>query len=608
MSSYGVVPEGFREKTLDVILNELSEAERTAFGANIDTDADSVLGHINGLLGDQIAQLWEVALAVYRSLYPDSASAEALDNVAALTGAVRLAQQKSTVLLKLNTNNGTVLPAGRVVSVGADGTQWQTSATLTNATGVQATLEVPAESVSFGPIVGNAYAIDTIQTPVAGWSARAPVDNENVSPFVLANGQTLIVAADGGADQTVTFLTADFAAIGAATHTEVAAKLNAVLTGITTFAQATGKLRVFSNTFGAGSSIQIKGGTSNAALGFTRELHKGFNWNQSAKHLSSSSENYALANGQTLTVKVDGGGTQTVTFLTADFVAIGAAKAREVAVKLTAVLTGAFAYAAAGKVLIESLTAGVNSSVEVTGGTANTALGFSLNKAIGETHDAIAGRNTELDADFRVRREELLRLAGVATVEAIRAAVRDLLGVTQVIVFENATDSTDADGLPPHSFEVVVSGGDDTEVAQTIFDTQAAGIATHRDPGANGRTVVITDSQNFTHSINFTRPSDLDMWIDVDIVIDAEVFGGGVTSAGIDQVKDALKTLGDSLSIGDDVIVNRFLGEPFDVAGVIDVTDIKIDDVFPPVTGTNFIIAARQVARFSTARITVNVS
>ncbi len=46
-------------------------------------------------------------------------------------------------------------------------------------------------------------------------------------PFALFAGATLIVTADGGAPETITFQPADFASIGAATAAEVSAKINA---------------------------------------------------------------------------------------------------------------------------------------------------------------------------------------------------------------------------------------------------------------------------------------------------------------------------------------------------------------------------------------------
>ena len=72
-------------------------------------------------------------------------------------------------------------------------------------------------------------------------------------------------------------------------------------------------------------------------------------------------------------------------------------------------------------------------------------------------------------------------------------------------------------------------------------------------------------------------------------------------------MKEAIRALGRALQIGEDVFINKFLCAPFAVAGVIDVTVIKIEDVFPPTNTANIVIADRELATFSTADIVVNV-
>lgn len=92
---------------------------------------------------------------------------------------------------------------------------------------------------------------------------------------------------------------------------------------------------------------------------------------------TSGAETFALANGQTLTVSVDLGTVQTVTFLTGEFVDIANATAEEVAAVINAKLVGAFATVIGGtQVRITSDTRGTGSHINVTGGTANAALGF----------------------------------------------------------------------------------------------------------------------------------------------------------------------------------------------------------------------------------------
>lgn len=607
MSSFGVIATGFRAKTLQDVLDEMESAQRAAFGPTINTQADSVLGQINGIVGDKIAELWEVNNAVYRARQADSANDEALDNVGAITGAVRLPAQQSTRTLKLNVNDTVTIDAGKLASIGVNGEQWQLKTAVTNSTGANATLDGEFESVNFGPIVGNPSTIDTIKTPVSGWSAKAAIDSLASEPFFLADGETLLVEIDQAAAQTVTFNTADFVSITAATAQEVIDAIVADITSGISGIDVSGVIRLVSDLDGSGSALRITGGTAAEALGFSQAEFKGFNNDTPAQSINATAETYALVDAQTLTVKVDDGTPQVVTFNTADFVAIGAATAREVAKVITADLTGAVAYVVGDKIQIESLVVGVNSEIEVTGGTANTALGFAEQAFSGASGAATLGRNIEEDPAYRLRREQLLRISGAATLEAVRSALIATTDVLQAFIFENPTDLTDVNGLPPHSFEAVVSGGTDQAVAQTIFDTKPLGIATHRDPGADGRTVAIVDSQGISHDINFSRPTEIQMFVEVDISIVAAVFGGGVQSVGEALVKNAIEAVGDLLQIGEDVIVLPLQCAPLDVAGVVDVPVLKVEDSFPPTNTANIVIASRDLATFASTDIVVNI-
>jgi hypothetical protein len=610
MTDYGITDEGFVLKDFDTIIEEIEQDEYAVFGPAINVEPDDVLGQLNGVFGNRLSELWEVAQAVYRSLHPDWSSGEALDNVCAITGVIRLDALASAVDLEVNLAAGATLPAGSIASIGTTGDRWVTQSAVTNAAAVAATVDVEARSEEVAPIVGNAYAIDSIAVPVAGWSAKAAKNTLNSEPFTLANNQTLLVEIDEGSAQTVTFVTGDFVDITNATAAEVASVLSSNLTGASAL-DAAGEVRLTSDLEGSGSAVRITGGTGFEALGFSREKVRGFNIDKAAQIINTASETYALSDGETLFVKVDRGGTQTITFPTGDFVAIGAATAVEVAKSINSQISDAVAYEVLGKVQIESLDTGTNSFVEVTGGTANTALSFPLNEEeAGVPGAATIGRDIETDAELRLRREELLRITGAGTLEAIRAAVRAITDpdVLQAFVIENETDVTDGFGRPPHSFEVIVVGGDDQEIGQTIFDTKPIGINTYRVPGADGRTVQVTDSQGTVHDINFSRGNDIRMYTIIDVTVDQATFGGGNQAAGEQQVKEALKELGDNLQIGEDVIIMQFACAAIEVAGVVDVTSTKIEDTTPPTNTANIPIADRDYATFSTSDIVVNVT
>lgn len=107
---------------------------------------------------------------------------------------------------------------------------------------------------------------------------------------------------------------------------------------------------------------------------------------------SGNGGTYDLANNQTLLISVDGGTPQTITFVTGDFVDIDAATADEVVTKINASLTGAVASVTnTTYVTLTSSTGGSGSKIQVTGGTANTALGFDTT--------VVTGTAAAVDAD-----------------------------------------------------------------------------------------------------------------------------------------------------------------------------------------------------------------
>jgi hypothetical protein len=86
---------------------------------------------------------------------------------------------------------------------------------------------------------------------------------------------------------------------------------------------------------------------------------------------------YALSNGDTLDVKVDGQpNSQVVPFVSGDFASIAAATAAEVAAKINSRVTGAVADVDGNAVRIVSASSALTSAVEISGGSARDKLGF----------------------------------------------------------------------------------------------------------------------------------------------------------------------------------------------------------------------------------------
>lgn len=157
----------------------------------------------------------------------------------------------------------------------------------------------------------------------------------------------------------------------------------------------------------------------------------------------SSAEPFALVNNQTLLISINGGAVQTITFVTADFVAIGAATAAEVAAKINAVLVGGRATVSGATVVILTDRRGTSASVNISGGSANAALGF--------TTGAVAGTGNVADVDA-------VTVAEIKTI--VEAAVAGVL-VTNVSGRVRVT--TVATG-PAVSIQVLASSSADDEL------------------------------------------------------------------------------------------------------------------------------------------------
>lgn len=91
---------------------------------------------------------------------------------------------------------------------------------------------------------------------------------------------------------------------------------------------------------------------------------------------------------------------------------------------------------------------------------------------------ATPGAAVESDAALRVRQSVSTSIPAQTVFDATIGAVENLPGVTDVQGYENPTNSTDGNGLPPHSICVVATGGAATAICQTIRDYKTPGTDT----------------------------------------------------------------------------------------------------------------------------------
>ena len=123
------------------------------------------------------------------------------------------------------------------------------------------------------------------------------------------------------------------------------------------------------------------------------------------------------------------------------------------------------------------------------------------------------GRKRETDIELR---QSYIAKSALRSNTMIESIIAELLNnvedVESASGYENDMDVTDERGLPPHSIEIIVEGGDNTAIAKAIFRRKAGGIQTHGSvvvnvPGEYGDTI----------PVRFNRPEYLYAWLKVQL-------------------------------------------------------------------------------------------
>lgn len=215
---------------------------------------------------------------------------------------------------------------------------------------------------------------------------------------------------------------------------------------------------------------------------------------------------------------------------------------------------------------------------------------------------AIPGRSTETDSQLRSRQAISTANPSRTVLEGLKGGIAEVSGVTRYEVYENDTGEENEMGHPPHSITAVVEGGDDQDIAQTIFNRKTPGCYT------NGTTMVtVTDKYEESTPIRFFRPT----YQDISVVVNIKKLNGYTDHTKSDiagYVTDYINSLwlGSSLAIsslwGAALQANTTPTNPyFSITGL---TAAKEGD---PQGTTDIVLLFNEAARCSTEHVTVNV-
>lgn len=219
------------------------------------------------------------------------------------------------------------------------------------------------------------------------------------------------------------------------------------------------------------------------------------------------------------------------------------------------------------------------------------------------TADAVPGNPVESDAQLRLRQAVSTGIPALTPMGAMFGALANLPGVTRLALYENYSDITDVNGLPPHSICPVIEGG----VVASIINM----VGSRKTPGAGtfGTTsgYYIDPVTGIAYLINYNVLSDITIKV---AVTGTATPGYASTTAAL--IKSAVAAYISGLAIGEDVQYSRIWTPSYlngDVLGKsYEITALTIAKGAGAPGTSDIVIAFNEAAKALTTDITVTIA
>ena len=226
---------------------------------------------------------------------------------------------------------------------------------------------------------------------------------------------------------------------------------------------------------------------------------------------------------------------------------------------------------------------------------------------------ATPGTDTESDTSLRVKRATAVGRPGNNQLDSMLGELYAVSGVRRLKIYENDTNTTDVNGLPPHSIAPIVDGGSDTDIALGIYLKKNPGVMLYQAADPVSIDVTSPTYPDMVKTIRFSRPYYVDMTVNITIKND-----GTLPSNTPDLIREAFLEFAagglipaeygfkvDGFDIGESVPystlftpVNKVIGQ----YGNSYVQSMTVNG------GTsNVAIAFNQLSRWTSSNITVNL-
>lgn len=273
-------------------------------------------------------------------------------------------------------------------------------------------------------------------------------------------------------------------------------------------------------------------------------------------------------------------------------------------------------FATDADVEIVSGTATVSSTCTVTGAKAAGADTLTIQvsadtqiTSVTNPNDAVIGRDRETNSQYRLRRSNSTAVAALNMLESLYSQLANLSEVINVKIYDNKTALPDPNGIPAHSFMVIIEGGADQDIADTIWKNSPVGIGSYADDGKPTYREVEIVSDLFPDVINivkFQRPTPVEIYVVIELTKDGRFPGDGedqIKQNIVDYAAGLLEETGFSgFGIGQDVYQSR-LYAPCNLVQGHNIRNLFIGTAPFPITETDIPIDFDAKSAWSIDRI-----
>src|SRR3954468_4173231 len=170
-------------------------------------------------------------------------------------------------------------------------------------------------------------------------------------------------------------------------------------------------------------------------------------------------------------------------------------------------------------------------------------------QSVDNPEPAIVGMPVETDAQLRVRQSLSTEIPSRSLLEGMIGAVASIPGVFRYRGYENEDFGTNADGMPAHSFTMVVDGGDPVDIASAIRLKKAPGVITY---GTTSQ--IVLDEIGIPHTIRFSRSRD----VPIRAIVPVRAKGGYTTTID-SKLRTTVSDWVNNLHPGDDVELSQLI-------------------------------------------------